>query len=165
MTIQSGLSLDPGLSVSRQGLAKRPDRLPGVSVEGPKTASQWFNPAAFRQPAPGFFGNFGVGSSGDQGSLTSIWPCTRTSPFPNGGERSSSEVSSSISSTTRTLPASARPSVAAISERSPARATQESSNSPSDGNFKGHKASPRLTPSLAQTCPTAAYVDLSTMSI
>jgi hypothetical protein len=61
-TIQSGLSLDPGLSVSKQGLAKRPDRLPGVSVEGPKTASQWFNTAALRQPASGFFGNFGVGS-------------------------------------------------------------------------------------------------------
>ena len=42
-------------------LSQRPDLLPGVSLvppEGP-TVSQWINPAAFRVPGPGTWGNAG----------------------------------------------------------------------------------------------------------
>ncbi len=61
-TAQSGFSLNPGLSISHQGLAVFPDRLPGTSTQGPKTAQQWFNKAAFQAPAAGFFGNAAPGS-------------------------------------------------------------------------------------------------------
>lgn len=60
--IQSGFGLDPGNSYSWSGLASRPDRVPGVSVAGPKTRTEWFNTAAFSQPAPGYFGNAAPGS-------------------------------------------------------------------------------------------------------
>jgi hypothetical protein len=48
---------------SRAG-SSRPDLVPGQSLEGPKKAgleSSWLNPAAFRSPAAGTFGNAGVG--------------------------------------------------------------------------------------------------------
>lgn len=61
-TAQSGFSLNPGLSIPRQGLAVFPDRLPGTSTQGPKTVQQWFNKAAFQEPAAGFFGNAAPGS-------------------------------------------------------------------------------------------------------
>jgi hypothetical protein len=60
-TIQSGFSLDPTLSVSEPGLAIRPNIVPGVSLQGPKTVAEWFNTAAFTQAPPGFFGNAGNG--------------------------------------------------------------------------------------------------------
>ena len=61
-TIRSGTSLSPALSVSRQGIAVRPDRAPGnPSTAGPKTKAQWFNTAAFSKPADGFLGNAGTG--------------------------------------------------------------------------------------------------------
>jgi hypothetical protein len=59
-TIQSGFSLDPGLTTSTRGLATRPDRT-SQPLEGPKTVKQWFNTAAFAAPAAGFFGNAGPG--------------------------------------------------------------------------------------------------------
>jgi hypothetical protein len=59
-TFQSGFSLDPGLSISNQGLATRANAT-GIPVAGPKTVLQWFNTAAFSAPSPGFFGNAGPG--------------------------------------------------------------------------------------------------------
>jgi hypothetical protein len=59
-TVQSGFSLDPGLSVSKQGLATRPNAT-GLSVNGPQTVAQWFNTAAFSAPAAGHFGNASPG--------------------------------------------------------------------------------------------------------
>jgi hypothetical protein len=56
-TFQTGFSQDPFLSVSEQGLATRPDFVPGTSVKGPKTVNEWFNTGHFVQPANGFFGN------------------------------------------------------------------------------------------------------------
>jgi Carboxypeptidase regulatory-like domain len=56
-TFQTGFSQDPMLSVSEQGLATRPDYVPGTSVKGPKNVNEWFNTAHFAQPADGFFGN------------------------------------------------------------------------------------------------------------
>lgn len=61
-TIQSGFSLSPGLSVSKPGLATRPNYIAGAQIKGPKTISQWFNTAAFVQAPVGYFGNAPVGS-------------------------------------------------------------------------------------------------------
>jgi Carboxypeptidase regulatory-like domain len=60
-TLQSGFSLNPGLSVAFQGLASRPDRV-GDSVAGPKTAQEWFNTSAFSAPGFGYFGSAAPGS-------------------------------------------------------------------------------------------------------
>ncbi len=59
-TIRSGYSLTPGLSISSQGNAVRPNTT-GQPLEGPKTVAQWFNTAAFAAPAAGYFGNAGTG--------------------------------------------------------------------------------------------------------
>lgn len=61
-TVRSGTSISPGLSISSQGNAIRPDRIPGTSSDGPKTRKQWFNTAAFQAPAAGFYGNAATGS-------------------------------------------------------------------------------------------------------
>ena len=50
-TFRSGNSFDPGLTESFQGNSSRPDVVPGVSTNGPKTwktgsTQQWFNTAA-----------------------------------------------------------------------------------------------------------------------
>lgn len=66
---QSGFALDPGESYSFSGLATRPDRVPGVSITGPKTVAEWFNTVAFTQPAPGFFGDAAPGSIRGPGSI------------------------------------------------------------------------------------------------
>ncbi len=60
-SIQSGIALNPGLSVTNQGLATRPDVVSGQKLSYPKTVDQWFNTAAFAAPAYGFFGNAGQG--------------------------------------------------------------------------------------------------------
>ncbi len=60
-TVRSGTSLSPGLSVSKQGIAVRPDLVPGVPVSGPKLKTAWFNQFAFTQPQAGFLGNAGTG--------------------------------------------------------------------------------------------------------
>jgi Carboxypeptidase regulatory-like domain len=57
-TVSSGPTASPGISTGRNGLATRPN-LAGGAIEGPKTVEQWFNTAAFAEPAPGFFGNAG----------------------------------------------------------------------------------------------------------
>ena len=59
-SLQSGLTMSPGISTSTRGQATRPDAT-GVSAEGPKTLLQWFNTAAFTGPAAGFYGNAGRG--------------------------------------------------------------------------------------------------------
>jgi hypothetical protein len=59
-TIEDGFSQNPGLSISHQGLANRPNTT-SVSVRGPKTISQWFNTAAFAAPATGYFGSAAPG--------------------------------------------------------------------------------------------------------
>jgi hypothetical protein len=59
--IQSGFSLDPGLSTAHPGLAIRPDRTT-EAISGPKTRLEWFNTAAFAAPSPGYFGNAAPGS-------------------------------------------------------------------------------------------------------
>ncbi len=57
---QSGLAMSPGLSIGTAGQATRPNAT-GQSVSGPRTIQQWFNTAAFAAPAPGLYGNAGVG--------------------------------------------------------------------------------------------------------
>ena len=54
-TFRSGTSLTPGLGETDQGLALRPDQVPGTSTNGPKTwkngsTQQWFNTSAFSCP-------------------------------------------------------------------------------------------------------------------
>jgi hypothetical protein len=60
-TFRTGFSLNPGLSVANQGLATRPDVVPGQQLTYPKTIVQWFNPAVYQRPAFGKFGNAGPG--------------------------------------------------------------------------------------------------------
>jgi hypothetical protein len=61
-TFRSGFSLSPALSVANQGLATRPDVVPGQQLTYSKTISQWFNTAVFQKPAFGKFGNAGPGT-------------------------------------------------------------------------------------------------------
>jgi hypothetical protein len=60
-TLRSGTSVSPGLSISRQGVAVRPDLVAGAAIKGPKTQAQWFNTGAFQAPLAGFYGNAGTG--------------------------------------------------------------------------------------------------------
>jgi hypothetical protein len=60
-TVRSGTSLSPGLSISKQGIAVRPDLVPGAAIRGPKNKAAWFNQYAFTAPQAGFFGNAGTG--------------------------------------------------------------------------------------------------------
>ena len=59
-TIQSGSSLTFGLGATHNGLATRPDMLGPVTYDN--QLLQWFGTKSFAQPAPGFFGNAGVGT-------------------------------------------------------------------------------------------------------
>jgi len=64
-TFRSGTSLDPGLSETFQGLASRPDMVPGASTNGPKTwkngsTQQWFNTLAFECPGSSTPGSCGT---------------------------------------------------------------------------------------------------------
>lgn len=90
-TAQSGLALTPGISLGTRGLATRPTAT-GVSPEGQRTKEQWFNPAAFTAPAPGRYGNSGVGVIRGPGfhildtSLSKIFPVRERMSFKIGGE-------------------------------------------------------------------------------
>jgi hypothetical protein len=59
-TIQTGGSLNLGLSTSHNGLATRPDQI--APVTSPHTMLEWFSGKSFAQPAPGFYGDVGVGT-------------------------------------------------------------------------------------------------------
>jgi hypothetical protein len=59
-TIQSGSSLTFGLSTAHNGLATRPNAIAPLVYE--HQLLQWFDTKTFAQPAPGFFGNSGVGT-------------------------------------------------------------------------------------------------------
>jgi hypothetical protein len=59
-TIQTGGSLNLGLSTSHNGLATRPDQI--APVTSPHTMLEWFSGKSFAQPAPGFYGDAGVGT-------------------------------------------------------------------------------------------------------
>jgi hypothetical protein len=60
MVIQSGISLDPALSVANQGLATRPNVVGALTY--PKSVTQWFSTSAFAKPLAGFYGNAGTGT-------------------------------------------------------------------------------------------------------
>jgi hypothetical protein len=60
-TLRSGTAVSPGLSISRQGVAVRPDLVAGAGISGPKTQAKWFNTGAFQAPLAGFYGNAGTG--------------------------------------------------------------------------------------------------------
>ena len=67
-SIQTGSSLNPGLSVSTQGLAVRPNAT-GSPIKGPKKVAEWFTTSAFSQPAAGYFGNASSGSIRGPGTI------------------------------------------------------------------------------------------------
>jgi hypothetical protein len=67
--IQSGIALSPGLSITNQGLAGRPDAT-GESLSYPKTVAEWFNTAAFAAPADGYFGTASNGIIRGPGLVT-----------------------------------------------------------------------------------------------
>ena len=68
VTFQTGFPQDPGLSVSLPGLASFPDRT-STPIGTPHTPANWFNPGAFTQPPPGYFGDGGPGSIGGPGII------------------------------------------------------------------------------------------------
>ena len=57
---------------SNTGGDARPDLVPGVSTEpqGGRTRQQWFNPAAYRDPLPGTFGNVGRNTLTGPGTIS-----------------------------------------------------------------------------------------------
>jgi len=57
---------------SNSGGDARPDLVPGVSTEpqGGRTRAQWFNPAAFQDPAPGRYGNVGRNTLSSPGTIS-----------------------------------------------------------------------------------------------
>ena len=65
LTFQDGSPFNPvyfGTDFANSGTPNRPNVVPGQSVNLPsdqRTAEQWFNPAAFQDPAPFTFGNAG----------------------------------------------------------------------------------------------------------
>lgn len=86
----SGFPLTPGLATSTAGLATRPDAS-GQSLfpNGTRTVGEWFNPAAFVAPPPGFFGNAAPGSI--RGPGLEDWDIALTKHTPLYQERVNSE--------------------------------------------------------------------------
>jgi len=65
-TFRAGGSITPGITLTNGGLTSRPFVVPGQSTNGPKTwktgsTKQWFNTAAFQNPAYGYYGNAQTG--------------------------------------------------------------------------------------------------------
>lgn len=58
--LRSGLSLDLTYSGNNSGYPVRPD-VSGQPIKGPKTATAWFNTAAFQKPTAGYIGNTNIG--------------------------------------------------------------------------------------------------------
>jgi hypothetical protein len=58
-TLESGVSLDPALSIANQGLATRPNLIAPITY--PRTRSEWFSISSFAKPAAGFYGTAGTG--------------------------------------------------------------------------------------------------------
>ena len=54
--------------MARQGLATRPNSA-SQPTNGPKTAREWFNTAAFSAPLAGYFGNAGPGTIQGPGTI------------------------------------------------------------------------------------------------
>jgi hypothetical protein len=79
LSLQSGLAMSPGISLSTAGLATRPNAT-GASISAAGTRFQWFNPAAFAAPAAGFYGNAGTGVI--RGPGFAIWDSSATKQFP-----------------------------------------------------------------------------------
>jgi hypothetical protein len=108
LTFQSGLALSPGISTGKQGLATRPDAT-GAPVSGPRTVTQWFNTAAFAAPAPGFYGNAGIGTIRGPGfaiwdsSLSKQFKISERMQFRLGGEFFNSLNHTNFSAVTPTL--------------------------------------------------------------
>ncbi|MDR3723643.1 MAG: carboxypeptidase regulatory-like domain-containing protein [Terracidiphilus sp.] len=70
-TLRSGTAIDPTLSVTYQGLATRPNRVPGKSLSGPKTQTAWFNTGAFEfSPNPTTGAELGVQGNASLGLIT-----------------------------------------------------------------------------------------------
>lgn len=57
---QSGFALSPGMSLSTQGLASRPDQVASIQKIG--TLNEWFNTSSFVAPAYGFYGDAANGT-------------------------------------------------------------------------------------------------------
>lgn len=79
VTAQSGLALSPGIATATRGLASRPDAT-GEDPSGPRSLTQWFNPAAFMAPVFGRYGNSGTGVLRGPGMV--IWDAAITKAFP-----------------------------------------------------------------------------------
>ena len=79
LSFQSGLAMSPGISLSTAGLATRPNAT-GATITGAGSKLQWFNPAAFAAPAPGFYGNAGTGTI--RGPGFAIWDASAGKQFP-----------------------------------------------------------------------------------
>ena len=88
--IQSGLALNPTLSYDNLGLGggttDRPDIVGSLSY--PKTVNQWFNTAAFGEPAPLAFGNSQEGAIRGPGRVNFNLSMFKifTMPFPGNPE-------------------------------------------------------------------------------
>ncbi len=58
--LESGFAFTPAISTSNVGLAIRPNQVGKINLL--KTKDEWFDTTAFAAPAPGFYGNAGVGT-------------------------------------------------------------------------------------------------------
>ncbi|HYP28315.1 MAG TPA: TonB-dependent receptor [Blastocatellia bacterium] len=90
LTEQDGTPLNPVYFFSdfaNTGTPNRPDVVPGVSItlpRGERTVERWFNPAAFRDPAPFTFGNAGRNIIPGPGNNLLDFALHRRFPFGEG---------------------------------------------------------------------------------
>src|SRR6202012_3200417 len=78
---QSGFALSPGLSLSDQGLASRPNV--AASYEQLGKVSEWFNTNAYSAPAYGFYGDARNGSIRGPGYTSFNAALYKTFPLHN----------------------------------------------------------------------------------
>ena len=88
LTFQTGRPATPSLSgdISNTGASVRPNMI-GDPNSGPKTSSQFWNPAAFAIPASGTFGNAGAGILTGPGMRTFDFSLTKNFPFGRDEKR------------------------------------------------------------------------------